>query len=242
MIKIGTSGWMYSHWRGVFYPGELSQDRMLSFYSQNFKTVEVNNTFYKLPNKKTVKKWRKATPERFEFAVKANRFIAHMKKLKEPQESLASMFDVFKEFGEKLGPILFQLPPGWHLDLERLKNFLRVLPQGKYAMEFRHKSWYCQSVYDLLSKENIAFCIHDHGDAPSPCDMVTADFSYLRFHGANGAYQEKYTRDQIKKWAERIDKLYKKNKLEAIYCYFNNDTMGFAIENAKELREFLDQK
>jgi uncharacterized protein YecE (DUF72 family) len=167
------------------------------------------------------------------FAVKANRYITHMKNLLEPEEPVARMMDRIQELGEKLGPILFQLPPGWHVNASRLANFVGILPGGhRYAFEFRHESWYADPVYDVLEQSGSAFCIHDHRDAPSP-RRVTADFIYVRFHGRGGGYEGRYPSADLSGWADTIAG-WRDEGLD-VYGYFNNDFRGYAVENAREL-------
>ncbi len=235
MIRIGTSGWMYDHWKGPFYPEDMTSDEMLPFYTEVFDTVEVNNTFYQLPSKEKVRAWRDDSPEGFLFIIKANRYITHMKNLLDPEEPVNTLMERIEILGPKLGPILFQLPPQWNVNAERLASFLDVLPQGpRYAFEFRDKSWYREEIYDLLEEAEAAFCIHDHRDAPSP-EKMTADFTYLRFHGPRGDYGGTYREEHLRQWADKV-----KSWEEAgrdVYAFFNNDMKGYAVENARQLRE-----
>ena len=235
MIRVGTSGWMYDHWKGPFYPEHMTSDEMLPFYTEVFDTVEVNNTFYQLPSKEKVRAWRDDSPEGFLFVIKANRYITHMKNLLEPEEPVNTLMERIEILGPKLGPILFQLPPQWNVNVDRLASFLDVLPQGpRYAFEFRDESWYREGIYDLLEEAEAAFCIHDHRDAPSP-EKMTADFTYLRFHGPRGDYGGKYRGEHLRQWADKV-----KSWEEAgrdVYAFFNNDMKGYAVENARQLRE-----
>lgn len=238
MIKIGTSGWAYKHWGGCFYPENLKKGRLLPYYTKTFDSVEVNNTFYNLPNKAIIRNWREITPSNFLFAIKANRYITHMKNLLNPQEPVNNLIEHIQELKEKLGPILFQLPPHWKINSKRLENFLKVLPNGyKFTFEFRNKSWYQKKVYNLLEKEGHAFCVHDHRDAPSPT-KITSDFVYIRFHGPDGFYRSKYKTSTLNKWSRRI-KDWDATDLD-VYAYFNNDAHAYAIENAKALKTLLD--
>ncbi len=236
MFKIGTSGWMYDHWKGPFYGEDIGSEDMLRFYAQTFDTVEVNNTFYQLPSKKKVQAWYEESPAEFLFVIKANRYITHMKNLLEPEEPVETMMGRIGILEEKLGPILFQLPPHWHANAERLANFLSILPQGwRYAFEFRDDTWYTSDIRELLEGAGAAFCIHDHRDAPSP-KWLTADFTYLRFHGPQGDYGGKYPEDALEEWAETMDS-WAEEGLD-VYAYFNNDMRGYAVDNALQLREF----
>ncbi|HKZ03267.1 MAG TPA: DUF72 domain-containing protein [Pyrinomonadaceae bacterium] len=211
---------------------------MLEFYSRHFDTVEVNNTFYQLPAPKTLDTWRDSSPAGFRFAIKASRFITHMKKLKEPRASTAKFFSRIERLEAKLGPILFQLPPRWQLDLERLARFLEDLPSGhRYVFEFRDESWLVSRVFALLRQHNAAFCIHDLSDMKMPLE-ITSEFTYVRFHGpGNAKYSGSYSKQDLKKWARRIERW--SQSLSAIYVYFNNDVGGWAVKNAAELRKLI---
>jgi len=235
-IYIGTSGWHYAHWRGVFYPESLPTTQWLGHYARHFGTVEINNSFYKLPSRETFAAWHKATPKRFTFAVKANRYITHMKKLKEPQEALDRFFDAVEPLADKQGPILFQLPPRWHKNTQRLAAFLDALPPTyRYAFEFRDPDWHSADVYDLLRAHNAAFCIYDLAGFRSPVELTT-DFAYLRLHGPAGAYAGRYTKASLRTWAERIHSW---GGLKQAYVYFDNDEAGYAVTNAIELKKLL---
>jgi len=237
-VHIGTSGWYYKHWLGVFYPKKFPTQDMLTFYAQHFDTVEINNSFYHLPANSTFDAWRETAPEKFLFAVKGSRFITHMKKLKEPGNSTAKFFHGVERLKEKLGPILFQLPPRWHLNTQRLAEFLETLPkEHKYSFEFRDRSWHVGQVYDLLRKHNAAICIYDLSGAETPLE-VTADFTYIRFHGPTEArYAGSYPTQTLKQWASRIED-WRKN-LTDVYVYFNNDVGGHAVEDAQKLKELV---
>lgn len=237
-IRIGTSGWYYKHWKGPFYPLKIQDSEMLPLYLKHFDTVEINNTFYRLPEKNTVKAWHRHTPDDFLFAVKGSRFITHMKKLSNPAEPVKYFFDAVKPLGRKLGPIIFQLPPKWKCNIERLEVFLNQLPkESKYSFEFRDKSWLCSEVYKLLAKHNAALCIYDLKGFESPPE-VTADFTYIRLHGpSKNAYQGCYDRKTLHKWKDRINTW--KKSLAAVYIYFDNDQMGYAAHNAMRLKEMV---
>ena len=237
MHWIGTSGWMYDHWKGPFYPPDIETEAMLPTYAEAFRTVEVNNTFYQLPDSETIALWRQRAPDDFLFTVKANRYITHMKNLLDPEEPVNNLIDRVSGLGRQLGPILFQLPPGWHINEDRLASFVGVLPpSGRYAFEFRHPSWYAPKIYEILADHNCAFCIHDHTDAPSPRE-TTADFIYLRFHGPEGKYSRRYPEEALTSWAERMRRW--QNEGQDIFAYFNNDAEGYAVENAKMLKTRL---
>jgi uncharacterized protein YecE (DUF72 family) len=238
-IYIGTSGWNYKHWMGRFYPEGLPASQLLSFYAKHFDTVEINNSFYQLPKLTTFTNWRETVPKDFLFAVKASRFITHMKKLKAPKTSSSKLFTHSERLEDKLGPILFQLPPHWHCNLERLEEFLDVLPpEQQYVFEFRDESWLQPDVYRVLREHNVAFCMHDLGGKETPRE-ITADFTYLRFHGpGKAAYSGSYPTRVLKEWAKRITEW--KSELKTIYVYFNNDIEGHAITNALSLRELVN--
>jgi len=240
-IHIGTSGWHYKHWLGVFYPEELPAKDMLKFYSRHFNTVEINNSFYHLPGIATFEQWRLTTPKEFLFAVKGSRFITHMKKLKDPEDSTEKFFAGAKRLGPKLGPVLFQLPPRWHLNIERLAEFMAVLPRDQqYAFEFRDESWHVREVYNVLRRHNAAFCIFDLSGKETPHE-ITADFTYVRFHGPGEArYAGSYPSHALENWAQRL-KAWGRD-LRDVYIYFNNDVGGHAIKNAQALRELLLMK
>lgn len=234
-IYVGTSGWHYKHWRGPFYPDDLPQDRYLSFYSEHFDTVELNTTFYRLPPPHAAAQWKKGTPPDFVFAAKGSRFITHMKKLRDPEAGLEKFFDRIRGLGKKLGPIVFQLPPQWPVNLERFENFLHVLPgRRRYAFEFRNPTWNTKDVYDLLKKRNAALCIFHLAGTQSPIEL-TADFTYIRLHGPGGKYQGSYDDASLRAWAKRIEKW----DLPASYIYFDNDQAGYAPKNAARLRQML---
>ena len=238
-IRIGTSGWQYKHWSGRFYPEKTSGGRMLQAYlSRQFDTVEVNNSFYRLPSAAALDHWREATPDNFIFAVKGSRFLTHMKRLKDPEPGLARFMPLVERLGSKLGPILFQLPPKWGPDLERLGLFLHALPEShRYAFELRDASWHTAEVCELLRQHNIAFCAYEIAGRRSPIE-ITADFAYVRLHGpTERAYEGSYSRVQLQQWADRIAEW--RGALRAIYVYFDNDDSGYAPHNALELKELV---
>jgi len=235
---IGTSGWHYKHWlEGVFYPAGTRGSEMFQFYARHFNTVEINNSFYHLPTAKTFDNWRDSSPRGFLFAVKASRFITHMKKLKDPTSSSAKFFHVADRLEEKLGPVLFQLPPRWKVNVERLDLFLDSMPaEHKYTVEFRDETWFVPEVFEVLRKHKAAFCIHDFTDMKVPHE-ITTNFSYIRFHGPTSAkYAGEYSESQLRTWAERI----KDWRLATVYAYFNNDPGGAAVRNALTLKKLLE--
>lgn len=235
IVLVGTSGWHYPHWRGPFYPEKLPAEKMLGFYAARLRTVEINNSFYHLPEKRTFRQWREQTPPGFLFAVKASRYITHMKKLKDPAEPLGLFLAHAERLGPKLGPVLFQLPPRWGRDPGRLAGFLEALPRRlRCAFEFRDPSWFHAEVYRRLEKHNAAFCVFDLGGEESP-RLLTADFAYLRLHGpAAMKYAGRYTTRQLADWLRTIQE-WQQQGARAVYVYFDNDQAGYAARNALEL-------
>ena len=238
-LFIGTSGWSYSHWASKFYPVEIPKTRWLEHYCHHFATVEVNNSFYRLPKETTFQKWRDSVPETFIFAVKASRYITHIKKLNEPVESAELFLTRARFLGDKLGPVLFQLPPRLKVRLDRLEQILRTRPKDlRYCFEFRHTSWFCKEVYDLLRQYNSALCIADSPKFPMVIQR-TADFSYFRLHGATLLYRSRYSPEELKIWAERIERFLDEAD---VYVYFDNDAEGYAVMNALELASLLSPR
>lgn len=236
-IYVGTSGWHYKHWQGTFYPPDLKPRDYLQQYTHAFNTVEINNSFYKLPGFDTFATWRKAVPVDFTFAVKASRYITHMKKLKDPREPIIRLMDAISGLEEKLGPILFQLPPFWNINYERLQRFLESLPAGfRYTFEFRNNSWYENEIYALLEQHNVAFCLYELERHLSPL-VITADFIYLRLHGPGDKYQGSYQEETLKEWSRQLLEWRAQGK--DVYVYFDNDQEGYAAFNAKTLQEML---
>lgn len=234
---VGTSGWVYRHWRDVFYPPKLPQRRWLEYYTQQFSTVELNNSFYRLPTEKAFCQWRETSPEGFVYAVKVSRFITHIKRLKDVDEPVETFISRARLLGEKLGPLLYQLPPNMHRNDERLDGFLSLLPQGlRHVVEFRHQSWMDEGVFDVLRRHNVGLCVFDMPELSCPL-VATADFAYIRFHGATGLYYSCYSEEELEEWAGRIAALAK--GLEAVYIYFNNDAEAHAIDNARTMAQKL---
>jgi uncharacterized protein YecE (DUF72 family) len=240
MIKIGTSGWNYDHWKGEYYSEQISDEHLLSHYEKTFDTVEVNATFYSLPEKKTVEKWCDTVADDFTFSVKASRYITHMKKLKDPEEPLNNFFEVADSFGNQLGPVLFQLPPNWNVNPERLSHFLQELPdEYSSVFEFRDRSWHCEEVYDLLKEHNASLCFYDLEKMGSP-EVQTASHLYVRMHGPlEEAYKGSYSDDTLADLAKKLMNWSEQGK--PVYCYFNNDDEAHAPENAKRLKELLNE-
>ncbi|MFO7915324.1 MAG: DUF72 domain-containing protein [Candidatus Krumholzibacteriales bacterium] len=238
-IRIGTSGWNYRHWRENFYPPEIKQKDWLEFYAGRFDTVEINNSFYNLPSAGTFRNWADTVPDNFLFAVKASRYITHMKKLKDPGEPVANFMDNAGHLGNKLGPVLFQLPPRWNVNAGRLKQFLDELPSGvPAAFEFRDSSWWDDRIYSILKDYGAAFCIYHLAGRESPREL-TADFVYIRLHGPKGAYQGRYRKQGLGGWAGAALAWAEAGK--DVYIYFDNDQNGYAPVNAAELKEMTEE-
>ena len=234
-LRIGTSGWNYSHWRRVFYPRGLRQADWLSFYADTFDTVEINATFYRLPKPGYVDSWADSVPEGFLFAVKGSRYLTHVKRLGDTGEPVERFFDLIGRLGEKAGPVLWQLPPQMKRDDDRLAAFAGSLPGGwRHAFKFRHPSWFCSEVREILERSNSALVIGDHPELPREL-ALTADWTYIRFHyGEDGG---RYSEAELVKWAGRIRELTAGG--EDAFIYFNNDWQGHALENARELASML---
>ena len=236
-IHIGTSGWHYKHWKGVFYPVDIRDGEMLRFYVARLRTAEINNTFYRFPSEKALAEWRNAAPAGFIFAVKASRYITHIKKLKDAGEPVSNFVERVRTLGDKLGPILFQLPGHWRYDRDRLDSFLGALPAGqRYVFEFRDPTWFEVPVYEALSRAGAAFCVYDFDGRQSPRE-VTADFVYVRLHGPDGAYQGSYDDERLSAWARQL--LIWVGDEKDVYCYFDNDEKGYAVQNALTLRRMV---
>ena len=234
---IGTSGWSYKHWQGVFYPEGLKSKDWLSFYTKTFSTVEVNSTFYRTPQEKTMDGWREKSPDNFVFTLKMNRFITHRKKLQSVETLLKQFFDRARRLGNKLGVILHQLPPSLKKDIPLLASYLKLLPgEMKHAVEFRDESWSDHETFDLLGSEGIAYCIVSSPNLKAHI-RATAPFAYIRMHGAGGWYASCYGDRELQVWAKHIVKLAKQDCDG--YIYFNNDYAGYAVQNALTLGEQL---
>lgn len=236
-IRIGTSGWSYDAWTGPFYPPGLPAAERLAWYAGRFASVEVDSSFYRLPAAATVGRWRNAVPAGFVFSVKASRFITHMKKLKDPEHTLPPFLERIAGLGDRLGPILFQLPPRWGCNPERLAAFLAALDGcHRYAFELRDPSWWQPEVYAVLQRHGAACCIHDLGGRLSPM-VLTADFVYLRLHGPGAPYRGRYDDRALAAWAERIAAWAGEGR--AVYGYFDNDQAGHAALDAGRLLALL---
>ncbi|GGY76805.1 DUF72 domain-containing protein [Marinobacter zhanjiangensis] len=233
-IRIGTSGWNFDSWRGSFYPEGLGEDALLGEYAHSFDTVELNNSFYQLPAETSVKEWLKASPREFLFSVKASRYLTHMKKLKDAGEGLDRFLAAVEPFGSKLGPVIFQLPPRWRVNVGRLTAFLEQLPPGyRYAFEFRDTSWLCDEVYEVLTSHNAALCYYHYKGYRSP-PVATADFVYIRLHGpGETAYTGSYDGRTLAGLARRLVNWAQEGR--DVFCYFDNDDKACAPRDARRL-------
>jgi uncharacterized protein YecE (DUF72 family) len=237
-VFIGTSGWTYDGWRGPFYPADVPKKDWLRHYAGHFPTAEINGSFYRTPSLEAVRGWRTQTPDDFVFAWKASKFITHWKRLTEKcDNSLALMETRLKVLGPKIGPVLFQLPPRFKANRERLAAFVKMLSRRRrYAFEFRDASWYEPAVFELLRDRDIALCISDHHDAPAPWE-ITADHVYWRGHGPGGAYKDNYSDAELRKLADAIRKWRRARR--ALYVYFDNDQKSAAPQDAARLMRLL---
>ena len=235
-IRIGTSGWNYKHWRGIFYPEKLAQRKWLEFYCEHFDTVEVNSTFYRLPPSSTFEGWKKRTPDGFLWAVKVPRKITHIHKLKDVGDLVLEFLGNARFLSEKLGPVLFQLPPGLKLDIALMQDFLVHLRNVKLpVIEVRNKSWLVDNFFQLLKEFGVALCISHSGGRFPYVPEITSSFTYIRFHGPGKLYSSDYSDDELNRWAHQI--------IEwnvSAFVYFNNDFDGFAVKNALTLRKFIE--
>jgi uncharacterized protein YecE (DUF72 family) len=237
-VRIGCSGWNYSHWRERVYPRGLPQRRWLEHYSTLFDTVEINNTFYRLPNRSSVQAWVDESPPEFLFAVKASRYLTHVRRLTDLGRGVERFYERIAPLIEspKLGPVLWQLPANFHRDDERLAAALEALPPGRHCFEFRHESWFTPAVYELLREGDAALVIGDHPERPFQARELTASWTFVRFHygsrGRNGNYSDR----ELEAWARRIRQW---RRRVAVYAYFNNDWEGYAVRNGVRLRELL---
>jgi uncharacterized protein YecE (DUF72 family) len=234
-VYIGTSGYVYRDWRGVFYPETLAQRKWLHFYSEQFQTVEINATFYGSFKPETFHKWRNEVGRNFAFTIKGTRYVTHVKRLKEVEDSVERFFESASGLEDCLSCVLWQFPKNFRATEEtmtRLEAFLKLLPANiRQAIEFRHESWFTEKIFTLLDHYRAGFVINDSAAFPA-CEKITGDFAYIRSHGPGQLYASKYTEKQMADWAEKIKEY---RKTHDVYCYFNNDYFGYAIENAQEL-------
>ena len=236
-VHVGCSGWVYRHWRGTFYPEGLAQKRWFGRYASEFDTVEINASFYRLPLASTFDKWREQAPPGFRYAVKVNRFITHLKKLLDCEEATDQFIALARPLGPALGPLLYQLPPSLHKNLERLDAFLSRLPTDlEHVVEFRHRSWYDEDVLALLDRHGAGFVTHDLVGLKSP-RWASGRTAYVRLHGTGGKYRGRYSDEQMDDWAEWLNN--QRELGRSAWAYFNNDIGGDAIEDARNLKRQL---
>lgn len=234
-IRIGTSGYQYEDWAGRFYPKGLPKGRWLEHYCERFDTVEINNTFYRLPAQRVFESWRRTAPKGFCFALKFSRYGSHLKHLKDPDDSVGNFIERATALGDKLGPVLVQLPPHWSPDRGRLRNFLERAPRRhRWTFEFRDERWLDDEILDLLREHGAGLCVHDMLDAHPR--VVTARWIYLRFHG--DGYAGRYSSQQLTAEARRIADDAARGL--DVYVYFNNDIRAAAVQDASNLRRYLD--
>ena len=237
-VRVGTSGWSYDHWRGKFYREDVKTSERLSFYCRTFDTVEVNSSFYHLPRFSTFERWRDLTPEGFVFSVKASRYITHVKKLSGVEEAVDRFVNRARGLGDKLGPILWQLPPQLKRNDARLEAFLSLLPSRlDHVVEFRDESWICQDVLNILERYDVSICSISSPQIVTGI-MVSGRFGYLRMHGSNSWYGSNYTTGELRKWADGIRGTF--STCTRWFVYFNNDANAYAVYNALELRRMLE--
>jgi uncharacterized protein YecE (DUF72 family) len=242
--RVGCSGWNYASWRDAFYARDLPASRWLEHYATVFDTVEVNNTFYRLPERSVFANWCARVPRTFLFAVKASRFLTHMKRLREPTEPLTRLFSRADALERHLGPVLYQLPGSFQIDLDRLDRFLNALPRAwssrrlQHVMEFRHPSWYVDETFQLLQRRRVALCLHDKDGSTITAPFV-GPIVYVRFHGTSGRYSGSYPDRQLDAWAKRLTDQIRDGR--RVYAYFNNDPNATAVRNALTLRRKLEQ-
>lgn len=238
-IRIGCSGWNYKHWRGLFYPEGMPQRRWFEHYAATFDTVEINNSFYRLPSGDTFAKWREQAPPGFCYAVKANRFLTQAKKLKDCEEPIERMMSAVRCLGDRLGPILYQLPPRFRINMERLESFLQLVPKDVVnVFEFREKSWLTDEVLALLDRYDASFCVHGMPGSATP-RWVSGKIAYLRFHGGEGKNWGRYSDEGLLGWSDWI--VEQANSGRDVWAFFNNDIDAHAIHDTLTLRSMVRQ-
>jgi len=231
-LWIGTSGFQYAEWKGNFYPEDLPAAKMLPFYAERFSTTEINYTFHRIPSAKTIENWNTLTPESFRFALKAPQKITHFAKLRDCADTLEYFCRVVSGLGEKLGPILFQLPPNFKKDADVLDSFLRELPSMRAAFEFRHESWFDDEIFETLKARNIALCIADTENLATP-NVATADYGYLRLR------REDYEKSDVERWAKFTRE--QEVRWRDVFVYFKHEESGIGPKLAAQMMEMLEQ-
>jgi uncharacterized protein YecE (DUF72 family) len=239
-VRIGTSGWEYAHWRGDFYPTDLPKGRWFEHYARHFDTVELNTSFYRLPRAEAFAGWRTKAPSGFTFAVKASRYLTHVKRLSEPEEPLERFWTRARRLGDRFGPVLYQLPPRWLPNEERLAQFLDAIPRDHpQVVEFRDRRWYTPTIYELLERAGVGLCLHDMGGSATAHDRV-GPLVYVRFHGSGARYGGRYPDAALVAWAERIASWSAGGC--PVWAYFNNDIGGHAVRDAARLRDMVVER
>jgi uncharacterized protein YecE (DUF72 family) len=235
-LRVGCSGWNYRDWRETVYPKGLPASRWLEHYARLFETVEVNNTFYRLPSVSAVAGWAEQTPADFIFTVKASRYLTHMKRLTDMGAGVERFYERIEPLraAGKLGPVLWQLPGNFHRDDERLASALAQLPPGRHCFEFRHDSWFTEKVYALLREHRVALVVGDHPERPFQSHELTADWTFVRFHYGRRGRNGNYSQTELDEWRKRVDS-WRRNV--EVFAYFNNDWRGYAVKNALYLRD-----
>jgi uncharacterized protein YecE (DUF72 family) len=228
---IGTSGFQYSEWKGNFYPEDLPSAKMLPFYAEQFSTTEINYTFHRIPAPKTIENWKQLTPDSFRFSLKAPQKITHWSKLRDCADTLDYFCKVISGLGERLGPVLFQLPPNFKKDVDVLSSLLRELPSMRVAFEFRHESWFNDEIFEILKARNVALCIADTETITTP-KKITADYGYLRLR------REDYAKIDVERWAAFVRE--QKERWSDVYIYFKHEEAGIGPKLAKQLKEILE--
>ena len=238
-IRVGCSGWNYKHWREIFYPRGVPVSRWFAFYAEHFDTVEINNSFYRLPTPETFARWRDQAPPGFCYAVKANRFLTQAKKLKDCEEPIERMMSATRHLGDRLGPMLYQLPPSLKINLERLESFLKLVPKDvTNVFEFRERSWYVAETYALLERYGASFCVHDMPGSASE-RIAVGPIAYVRFHGGEGKYWGRYSDEGLLSWTDWMAGQRRLGR--PVWAYFNNDIHGHALHDAQTLKAMVAQ-
>ena len=237
-MYVGTSGWQYAHWKRVFYPDKLPQRGWLEYFADRFQTVEVNNTFYNLPERPVFEHWRRGSPPDFIFALKMSRFLTHLKRLHDPEEPVHRFMQRARGLGPKLGPILIQLPPRFHQNVELLARTLKLFPPTvRISVEFRDETWFSPETQSLLEEHGAALCLADTPRRKQPM-WRTADWGFVRFHEGKGSHAPGYERDVLRRWVDRIAETWPRTS--DVYVYFNNDAAGYAIRDAVAFAELAE--
>lgn len=242
-IHIGTSGWSYKHWKNIFYPPKLKATEWIRFYSDHFKTTEINGSFYKLPTVETVIEWTNKVPSDFIFCPKMSRFLTHMKKLNEPEEPLERFFGIFEPMQSMMGPVLLQLPEILKFNYDKAEHIYQLMKtkyrKYEFVMEPRQDTWFCEESLTLMTKYDIGLVISQSGDQFPYSEMITAKNIYVRFHGPKELYASSYSDEMLKNFAKKLRKWQKEGHI--IWAFFNNDVHGYAIEDAKRLIKLMSK-